>query len=364
MVSFVHCKTYDDQKLKDAILRSFHLLGGVEKYVRPGTKVLLKTNLLMRKVPDAAATTHPAFVQALATVLVEAGAEVTIGDSPGGPYTLGLLNGLYRTCGMEQAAQNSGARLNRDVSFQTVSYPQGHLVKSFPVIRPVLDADIVISVAKLKTHQFATYTGAVKNLFGVIPGTYKAEYHLRMPSAEQFCEMLVDLCQYVHPALSFIDGVIGMEGAGPSAGKPRAIGAILASENPHDADVVAAKMIGLTPEQVPTLAAAKRRGLIDDPTTVGDPFFDVPNYQLPQTHTPKGIFKLLPFAAKLSAKPVCTESGCIGCGDCAKNCPAKAIVMTQGKPVFDYKVCFRCYCCQELCPKGTIVVKRAKWWLF
>jgi len=364
MVSLIKCNDYDYNKVKKAIENSFENLGGVEKYVQNGTKVLLKANLLMKKTPETATTTNPIFVQALAEILIKAGGIVTIADSPGGPYTVNMLKGVYDASGMNEVAKKTGATLNYDVSFNSQSCANGLVSRSFQIIKPVIDADIIISVAKLKTHMFATYTGAVKNLFGVIPGTYKAEYHLRMPTIEQFSEMLVDLCEYVSPTLSFIDGIIGMEGAGPSAGNPRKIGVVIAGENPHNADVVACKIIGLEIDDVPTLKSASKRGLITDFKIIGDEIIAINDFDIPKKEKRNIVFKMLPWVAKMfSARPTVVEKNCIGCADCAKSCPAKAITMVNKKPHFDYNKCFRCYCCQELCPKATIIVKRNKWML-
>ena len=362
VVSLINCNGYDYNKVKKALEISFENLGGVEKYVKNGTKVLLKANLLMKKTPETATTTNPVFVQALAEILINAGAVVTIADSPGGPYTINMLKGVYEASGMREVAEKTGATLNYDVSYESQPCKNGLISRSFEIIKPATDADIIISVAKLKTHSFATYTGAVKNLFGVIPGTYKAEYHLRMPTIEQFSDMLVDLCEYVSPTLSFIDGIIGMEGAGPSAGKPRKIGVVIASENPHNADVVGAKIIGLKIDDVPTLKSADKRGLITDFKIIGDEIVIIDDFDIPKKENRNIVFKMLPWVAKtFSARPIVIEQNCIGCADCAKNCPAKAITMVNKKPHFDYNKCFRCYCCQELCPKGTIIVKRSKW---
>lgn len=364
MVSLLRCDGYNYENVKKSIEKSFELLGGIDKYIKSGTKVLLKVNLLLKKAPELAATTNHVFVEALAQTIIEAGGIVTIADSPGGPYTASILNGVYDVCGMKTVEAHTGAVLNYDTGYKTIHINDGVISRSFEVINPVFDNDIIISVAKIKTHQFTKYTGAVKNMFGVIPGVYKAEYHLRLPTVQQFCEMLIDLCECVKPTLAFIDGIVGMEGAGPSAGVPRKIGAVIASENPHDADVVATSLIGLGIDDVATLKLAKDRGLISDFDICGDEFDVINDYVIPNNDKPAGIFSRLPFLSKyFSARPKVVNKNCIGCGDCAKNCPAKAITMVERKPVFDYDKCFRCYCCQELCPKATIVVKRHKWLL-
>ena len=362
MVSLLSCKDYTLEKLREVLTQSFDNLGGVKKHIKPGQKVLLKPNLLMKKTPEKATTTHPLFVAALAQIIIEAGAIVTIADSPGGFYSENVLKGLYSTCGMTQAAEISGATLNYDTSFEEVSYKEGRVSKVFSVIKPVLEADVVISVAKLKTHGLTTYTGAVKNLFGVVPGKNKAEYHLRFQDIDVFCGALVDLCEYVSPVLSFIDGIVGMEGEGPSGGTPREIGAVIASESPHEADIVASRLIGLKIDNVPTLKIAAANGICSrDVEVVGDEIQPIKDYKMPPNRLSDlsggRTMKLL--GKMFSPKPVFDKKLCVKCGECVRCCPAKAIELTPF-PKVDMKKCIRCFCCQELCPKIAVKIKRMK----
>ena len=177
IVSVLKCDTYDYALVKDTIKKSFDNLGGINKFIKPSDKVLLKLNLLMKKHPDDAVTTHSVFAHALADVVIEAGGIVTIADSPGGLYNEAILRSVYKGCQIDTIAEKTGAKLNFDTSFENVSFPEGKTVKSFPIIKPILDADVVITVPKLKTHMMTFYTGAVKNMFGAVPGVYKAEYH-------------------------------------------------------------------------------------------------------------------------------------------------------------------------------------------
>ncbi|MDD4378308.1 MAG: DUF362 domain-containing protein [Eubacteriales bacterium] len=371
-VSLIACEDYEYNKVKEAVDESFINLGGIKKFIKPGDKVLLKINLLMKKKPEEVTTTHPVFVEALTRAVQEAGGIVTIADSPGGLYNEKILRSIYSTCGIAELAKRTGAVLNYDTTFEEVSFPEGEIVKSFPIIRPVLDADIVITVPKLKTHGMTLYTGAVKNLFGTIPGTYKAEYHYRMQDKEDFCNMLVDLCQLVKPQLTFMDAIIGMEGNGPSGGSPRKIGAVLASENPYAVDVVATNIIGVKPTEVYTIANSIRRGLC--PSEVSDLIieggflenFKVFDYKLPDGKSVDFLEGWPKFIQKkvndwISPKPIFLHELCIGCRDCEKNCPPKAIQMLDNKPYVNLDECIKCFCCQELCPKKAVEIKRAKW---
>lgn len=348
-------------------------LGGMEAFVKPGQKVFLKVNLLMKKRPEEAVTTHPNVVEAVVHLVQEAGGVPIIGDSPGGPYTVGALQGIYARSGLKEVAERTGAELNLDVGQEVVTHPDGKLVKSLTVTKSVVDADVVISLSKLKTHAMMTFTGAVKNLFGVIPGLLKAEYHFKMPNVGQFADLLVDIATWVKPSLSIMDGIVGMEGDGPSAGKPRPVGALLISENPFALDVAATHLIGLKPERIPTVMAARERGLpsrIEEISLVGDPrsLWRIQSFALPKSMSINFIDRVpLPQGAKnfmlnqVRPQPVFHHDQCVGCADCVKNCPPKALTFNDKKrPKIDLEACIRCFCCQELCPHQAVEIRKPR----
>ena len=234
-------------------------------------------------------------------------------------------------------------------------------------------ADAIINFCKLKSHGMMGMSNAAKNLFGVIPGTMKPEFHFQFPDAADFARMIVDLDEYFKPVLSICDAVVGMEGNGPTAGTPRKIGAVLASRSPHKLDLACAKIIGLEIHQVPTLAAALERGLI--PERVADldicgtlEDWIVPDFQLVENRNSLQFQNLLPgvlgkwtggtVKRLLGSTPRVNAKECIGCKKCHDICPAKAITMKQNLPNIDRKRCIRCFCCQEFCPKGAMKVHR------
>ena len=203
-----------EAKLREAVAA----LGGMERFVRPGERILLKANLLRAAPPESAICTHPAVAAAAAKLVAEAGGTAVITDSPGGAlHKEAVLRGLYEKTGMAQAAAASGAELCYDASTRTVSLPAGRVLKQAEVIAPVAEADGVFDLPKLKTHVLMSMTGAVKNLFGLLPGLSKVGYHATHPSQEQFADVLLDLAEYVRPRLSIMDGVLAMEGDGPGA---------------------------------------------------------------------------------------------------------------------------------------------------
>lgn len=365
-VSIVKCGSYEDAY--DAVKKSLDLIGGIEKYVKPGDRVALKPNLVSKHKPETAVTTHPEILRAVIKIVEDAGGTVTVAESPGGPYNSALLKGLYSTCGVTDAAEGTNAVLNYDTAFRDVPFPEGKTLKKFPIIRPILDADVIISLPKLKTHSMTGYSGAVKNLFGVVPGTYKAELHFRLDERKAFCSMLVDLCECVKPTLAVMDGVWGMEGNGPTNGERRFAGVVMAGANLHALDYAACRLIGYDLSDIETLSDAAERGLfnpdeIEFPGEAPD-LMTIRDYVKPESHF--NLLKLmsLPPALNsliikmLASRPEINPKKCVSCGECARCCPPKVISMETGKPVINRKGCIKCFCCQELCPKGAVDIKR------
>lgn len=370
IVSLIKCSVYDHDMVKQSLEKSFENLGGISKFINKGDKVLLKLNLLMKKKPEDATTTHPVFAKALAEILIEYGAEVIIGDSPGGPFNRAALRGVYKACGMEEIAKEVGAILNYNTNCIDIKNEYGLILRKITAIEVLKEVDKVISVSKLKTHGMMMFTGAVKNMFGVVAGLEKAEYHVRMPNNEDFSNALVDICLAAKPILSFMDGIVGMEGAGPSGGDPREIGAVIASSSPYHLDVVATNIIGLEATKVPTVKRCVERelckGNFDDIELKGEAIenFIINDFVVPEIRSldllegkmPKFLREIL--NGLLQPKPVFIHNKCVGCSDCAKNCPPKVIEMVDKKPVADLDGCIRCFCCQELCPVQAIEIQR------
>ncbi len=372
-VSIVKCETYDILKVKNAIRQSLNNLGGISSFVNPGEKVLLKVNLLMKRKPEKVTTTHPSIVQAMAELVMEAGGKPIIGDSPGGYhfYNRKVLESVYETCGMKEAADKSGAELNYNTEMIDIPYADGKIMKTIKTIKPVLEVDKIINIPKIKTHMMTVYSGAVKNLFGIIPGSYKAEYHLRFEDINVFADLLIDICSFAKPLLTVMDAIIGMEGYGPTAGNPKKVGLIIAGTNPYDIDVVASDIIGLKPTQIPTIVKSVERELtrgdVKDIEVVGEKLESVyvKDFKKPTVKVafnyydvflPKFLVKRLEKIIK--PRPHFKCDVCKGCGVCAASCPPKAIEMKDGKPGLDLNKCIRCFCCHELCNFEAIDIKR------
>ena len=360
------CETYDYNKIIneiDYLLDNLNVL----KAIKPG-RVLLKTNLLKKNLPEDGVTTHPFVVEAVARYLMKKGFQVVIGDSPGGPFNKMLLKGIYESSGIAKVAERCGCELNYNTEVIEVKPPNALLINNLKLVKAFTEVDYVVSCAKLKTHTMMTYTGAVKNLFGMIPGVTKADYHLKMNDPDNFANMLIDICDYVKPIFSIIDGVEAMEGDGPSAGDIRNLGLILVGDNPYDLDLVACKIVGI--HNAPTNLHAQKRNLstknINDINFYGTPLneINIKSFKLPgSTHVNFVEDRIPSFVVdflldRIRPYPKVLNNKCIGCGICARDCPAKVIEIIDKKAKIDTSMCIRCFCCHELCPEKAIGIKR------
>ena len=367
-VSIVPCKSYNSNEVRTALHSLLEPIGGLS-WVRSGMRIAIKANLVSMMKPESAATTHPALLCELVRMLRERGAEPIIGDSPGGLYTAAVVGRIYSVTGMREA-EKLGAVLNNDYSVAEASFPDAKLARDFTYTAYLDQVDAIINFCKLKTHGMMGMSAAVKNMFGVVPGTFKPEYHFRFPDHADFAAMLIDLNSYFADKikLCIVDAVVGMEGNGPTQGKPRAIGALLASSNPHQLDLLSAALIGLTPKDVPTLEVAVSQGKIpseaDTLSICGDwkalriTDFDHIHVRRSLQFEGAGKFAATFVRSALRAEPRPDKKRCIGCKKCAEICPAHVITMKDGLPVIDRKHCITCFCCQEFCPVGAMRVHR------
>ncbi len=363
-----------DQPAVDAAALELFSLLPAAKRLGSGTKVLVKPNLLTRARPEKSVTTHPAALHGVLCALREHGvSDITVADSPGGPYTPAAVRGVYDTCGLTPVCEAFGAKLY--TACESGTRPaDGALVHSFALIAPVLESDFIINMPKCKTHVLTGMSGAVKNLFGCVPGMQKPEFHMRFPERERFGRMLVDLCETVKPDAHIMDGLLSMEGDGPAGGSARETNLLLASEDPYSLDMAACRYMGLDPCRVPYLADAAARGLcadaFDEALLIGDADAKTPFAQfLP----PRSYEGRVDFTANLpgllsgvgrvvehfaAPRPVVKRTKCIGCGKCAEICPQNVITIADKKAHIHPKNCIRCFCCHEMCPVEAIGIRR------
>ncbi|WP_135609657.1 DUF362 domain-containing protein [Methanococcoides sp. AM1] len=360
-VSIVRCEDYS--QAKEAVREAIDLVGGLGTIIFPGARVLLKPNLLAATPPEKAVTTHPAIVSAMCELVLEAGGIPIVGDGAGITHP-GVTDEALDISGIREAAQTAGAEV---LSFETSGYevvdvPDPSHFSQLYIAKPVVDADVVISLPKLKTHELTIFTGSVKNMFGAVPLKIRKEAHL-LGKVDLFSEAVVDIHSARPPHLALMDGVVGMEGNGPSKGTPVNIGMVMASFDCVSLDVIASKVIGLDPMEVPTNKAAIQRGYGTlDPEVLGVPIDDVSmKFKMSATtHIQKVPPFLLSRLGKLFIiKPFINTSKCTLCGTCVLNCSPHAIEQKDGQLKINHNKCILCYCCRELCPSNAVEMKRS-----
>ncbi len=365
-VSVIPCEDYDGRRLDDKIGLALDLIGGLDKFVKPGMRVLLKPNLLSAKAPERAITTHPEIVAAVARAVRKLGAEVIIGDSPGGAKR--GVKRVWEITGMLAMAEREKLEL---VNFEATGVVKFEIQdRKYYLAKPAVEADLIISLPKLKTHVLTLMTGGVKNMFGLIPGFRKGEYHKKAPRPSEFAQIVVDILSLCPPALTIMDAILTMEGDGPSSGVPRWTKLILASSDPVAIDVVASEIIGLKPDQVPTTKIASEAGLgigwIEALEIVGETLESarIPDFKLTSNRKMEFIPSVLSHVLGhyVWVRPAIEKKTCTKCNICASSCPTGALQdEKESVPTFDYKDCINCWCCHELCPSGAVYVNQS--WL-
>ncbi len=361
-VCLIKCTDYDRERVYASVRRAVELLGGVERFIKPGARVLLKPNMLVAKPPELAVTTHPEFVRAAVRLVREGGGIPVIGDS----HAMGNFKRVAEVSGIAAVAKEEGALL---VELSDAIKVQGTgTFKQFEISREVMRADAVINLPKAKTHVQMLLTLAVKNLFGCIPGRRKAQWHFKTGvDRNSFATMLVELHGIVKPTLNIVDAVVGMEGNGPGNGSPREIGLLAVGEDAHSLDMVLSEILGVKCDRLPTVKAAQRLGLapkgVSDIEVLGDfagPYeARIKDFMLASDSSlewtiPEPLRKLLKEA--LTTKPRIDRGKCQLCMMCHSACPAHAISEGKDGLSFNYRLCIRCFCCQEVCPVGAIEV--------
>jgi uncharacterized protein (DUF362 family)/Pyruvate/2-oxoacid:ferredoxin oxidoreductase delta subunit len=370
-VGIERCASYDPAEVYAAMKRAMECAGTPDL---SGKTVLLKPNILSDTAPEKVVTTHPVFLEAAIRLVREMGSKrILVGDSPGmqGPGFSGRISGLVETVRKNNAEWVDFTREKIEVAC-----PDGRVVKKFHLTHTVREADIIISLPKLKTHQLMYFTGAIKNSFGLVPSLDKTPFHARFSSRDSFAAMLVDLNLAVKPAYALMDAVIGMEGPGPGSGTPRQIGLVLASSNILALDAAATEIIGYPVAKIPTnKEALSRKFWLSGFDEIEYPLLAPADVRIPdyiKIQFSKSNSQFIDFLLPRPLKrlrdsrlpgPKINHGACVRCGDCIRICSANAMSLAgEGKErriIIDYERCIRCYCCHEICPAKAIdVVKK------
>jgi uncharacterized protein (DUF362 family)/NAD-dependent dihydropyrimidine dehydrogenase PreA subunit len=363
------CSEYRLNLIKKTIEEGMEILGGWAKFLSPGMKVLLKVNLIGPKTSDTAAITHSEFVRAMVQVLKKQGCIVWIGDSSGG-----AIGGIAPTAqsmvisGLVNVARDEGAVIkNFDKEGVVEVRSQSGYIEKMYLAKPMFEADFVINLPKLKTHSAGIYSGAVKNLFGCIPGLRKAEYHRVAPSHIDLGHLIVDIHQAVNVGLHIMDGITAMQGEGPTAGEVYQGGKILFSTDPLALDTVAAAMLGMEIDDIPILISARERELGEsdlDKISISGDYTNPPRFvgfKLPRKFRSDKLYKknshkvLIKIIDFLKTRPRINIKACKNCNVCVESCPVKAI--NKENKIIDYSTCIECMCCHELCLHKAVELK-------
>ena len=375
-VSIVRCEDYEYNRLRQVIQESLELIGGLGSVMREGDKVLLKPNMMASKSPDRAVNTHPTFIRALFEIIRDFGAKPVIGESPGGAI-FGTKR-VWKNSGMDEMTKEIGAPIVKLESSGIVKVkpPFGKKLKEFYIAKPVLDADVVVSVPKFKVHGTMLLTGAIKNLLGTIPGVHKIDFHKVAPKPDEFGDVLSDILSVIKPKLAVMDAIWGMDGNGPTFGRPRKVGFVIASPDCVAMDAVVARMMGIEPLRVYATKHAARKGLgiadLNRIEIMGVPLSEskIPDWQLDFTSNrvvsriPRFLLKL--YGLGFKAYPLLTQHKCKSCRNCLDGCPTGARFFENNYPKVDFKKCIRCLQCFEVCQNRAVHLKfsyLAKQWL-
>ncbi|UCG35700.1 MAG: DUF362 domain-containing protein [Candidatus Omnitrophota bacterium] len=356
-VVLIKIAEYDPQILKQKIKDTLEQYFPLDEYFSLRDKILLKPNLLMPSSPHEAITTHPAIIETLGAILKEKGFDVFVADSPGGFVSERDMDYVYQNCELKDVAGRTGLEL---------LYPTESVVRQgiplcwWAINEGRRNSFKMINVPKLKTHDIMVLTLAVKNLYGCISGLYKSHLHKVYPRAQEFSEVLISLYQMIKPSLNIVDGILAMEGRGPSkGGSPRRLGIVIMGNDALYTDFVISRLLGLKDEDNPLLKKAKEKGLFkekelefiseDESFKVKDFVFGPPAIM---NQIPRPFFGLL--KAFIKFRPVINKDKCTACGICVKVCPQAAIEMKKQKAAIDYSKCIMCMCCSEMCRFGAV----------
>jgi len=346
--------TYEN--VRQAVDRAFEIF----PLALQGKKVLIKPNVLRAAAAVEGITTHPAVLRAVVEKVETMGpAAIVVGDNPG-LFDYGANEASFQKTGLMEAAKGYYQNIGND-SRQVAFHPA--FMETVSLSRIVLDADIIISLPKFKTHGLTVITGAIKNSYGFLPGAQKAILHKAAGSPERFHELVVEVFRLRVPDLFLVDAIVGMEGNGPASPDLRDIGLILASDNAVALDGVIAVMMGCEPGRLRFLQKAREAGLGDydlDTIEVVGALPRLDNFKLPplggeaimQNETIQGLIH-----GRTQLRPQADPELCTACGNCIEQCPVSALSLDGSLPQVDADTCITCFCCQEICAEKAITLK-------
>lgn len=375
-VALTGCNDYGLPLVRKAVADCVDRLPDLQEKCTNADTVLVKPNLLSsREPPEKHVNTHPSVARALCETLTgDFGCRVFIGDSCGSLSPSSTERAISNSR-IDAVARATDAEIYNVDSQPRQSVPAAHgrVLSEVMIPSNLQDFDLIISLPKLKTHQLTYITCAVKNLLGLVPGAGKKQAHILAPRGTKFASLLCDLFALIQPGVALVDGVVGMEGAGPNNGTLREMGVIGASTDCSALDSVMARIMNMEPTRIPLLREAAERDLgtvdADSIEVIGAPMarFAAPDFKKPAAYANDLMLRLLPTSAARTVlegfsrvHASIDQERCRRCGECARNCPSGAINYLDERE--QYRVnpddCISCFCCDEVCPFDAIIMKK------
>lgn len=347
-VSIVKCDNYDEKKVLESLRK---LINSSNFPQINDKKILVKPNILSDVSPELCVTTHPSVVKALIIILKEMGAKkIYVGDSPAiqPPKFKAKQSKIYEICKEENVEWIN-------FSSKTIKKKVPYVKRKITLTKIIDDIDFSISVAKLKTHELMYATGAIKNMFGIVPGLNKSKQHVYNPSRKGFAKFICGLFKLSKTEYAIMDSIIAMEGAGPGNGDPKKVGLLMASNDALALDIAQAIIMGYQPLDLPIIKYAIKKKV-----TETSKIEEIEYTNLNANDLIIKDFKRIT-NKKLNEKrnaPIFLEEPCIKCKKCIDICPANALSLKDKKIKINEKKCIKCYCCHEVCPANAIKIKK------
>lgn len=353
-VSVIKCKNYDEEEVIEAIRKSLNLLK-IGKLIKERSTVLLKPNMFQGFSPDRCGTTHPIIVKAIILYLQTFRVKILIGDNPACLKSKSLQEYM-------KIAEITGIKKIADETGVTLIYPnKGIKISKWIISKVAFEVDMIVNIPKLKGHGLMGFTAAVKNMFGLIPGLRKLNYHSTLREKYKFAKMLVELCMLLNPQLTIIDAVKILDREGSVRREPKHLGLIISSLNPFAADLGVTKLLNIDPKEIPTVDISLKK--------MGN-FLNFKNLQLIGENLSKMQLPNIEFTSyeytnfkyqkvKHSLLPIIDRDKCTTCGACIMICPTSAIRIKYEKLIVEEGNCIGCYCCIEKCPSGALYLDRS-----
>jgi len=351
------CKEYHPAIIEHIISEAFKSLGII---IKPKDKVLIKPNAILGGDSSKAIYTNPFIIEGLCIYLKKKKAKIIIAESSGNPN----YKSVFSDAGLQYMSEKYKTELYAFEATKIKTYQQksGKRLKEIRASYLMEEADVIINVPKLKTHTLMKYTGAIKNMFGVIPGGSKPHLHGLFPKTEDFAEALVDIYDCFKPTVTIMDAIVGMEGNGPTSGKPVHIEHLIIGKNGFIVDTIGEKLLGYDKEEIITNQIGKARGFLPKSFKIDGDYqsiIQIPKLDIEHPKQHKNSFLIRLFFSTFKERPKVIKDLCKRCGLCKKQCPKQAIRF-RPYPKINFRKCIFCYCCHELCPYHAFTLKKSK----